>query len=208
MGAAGPEDYRFPREPGTTEAGYPLPLSGKPITKTPIVTEAEEASLKTYPEHYIPGRETLADDEMRITWCGSFGPAPLRIGQAASSFLVELGNGDTLIFDLGSGTVANLFSLGVHPAELDRVFVTHLHLDHVGGIFALFDAMGWARNTPLHVWGPSGYTPELGTTAFTENVRKAAEWHVQSKQHVLPTSGSQIIPHEWDVGAFSPENPR
>jgi hypothetical protein len=47
MGAAGPEDYRFPREPGTTEAGYPLPLSGKPITKTPIVTEAEEASLKT-----------------------------------------------------------------------------------------------------------------------------------------------------------------
>ena len=32
VSAAGPEDYRFPREPGTTKGGYPLPLSGKPIT--------------------------------------------------------------------------------------------------------------------------------------------------------------------------------
>jgi len=208
VSVAGPEDFRFPRGLGTTEAGYPLPLTGKPITKTPVIAETENSSRRTYPEHYIPGRESLAEDEMRITWCGSFGPAPLRRAQAASSFLVELGNGDALIFDLGAGTVGNLFSLGVHPADLDRVFVTHLHLDHVGGIFALFDAMGWARNTPLHMWGPSGYTPELGIAAFTENVRKAAEWHVQSKQHVLPTGGTEIIPHEFDVGEFSPENPR
>ena len=208
MTIAGPEDYRFPREPGLTDAGYPLPLCGMPITKTPVIAETEDASESDYPDYYIPGQETLAEDEMRITWTGSFGPAPLRRAQGASGLLVELGNGDALMFDLGSGTVANLFSLGVHPADLDRVFITHLHLDHVGGIFALFDAMGWARNTPLHVWGPSGYTPELGIAAFTDNVRKAAEWHVQSKQHVLPTTGTEIIPHEFDVGEFSPDNPR
>jgi ribonuclease Z len=150
VAAEGTGGYRFPREPGTTPDGYPLPLTGKPITKTPVIAKAG-VSVKEYPEHYIPGQESLAEDEMRVTACGSWGPAPLRIGQGASCLLVELGNGDVFIFDVGGGTVGNLFALGVHPARLDKVFITHFHLDHVGGIFPLFDAMGWARNTPLHV---------------------------------------------------------
>ena len=40
VSAAGPESYRFPREPGTTKDGYPLPLTGKPITKTPVIAKA------------------------------------------------------------------------------------------------------------------------------------------------------------------------
>ncbi len=202
------EDFRFPREASLTKDGYPTPLSGKPITKTPVITKKEGAALKKYPEHYIPGKESLADNEMRITVLGSGGPAPVRRAQAASGYLVELGNGKNFIFDIGPGTSGNLYSMGVHPALLDKVFINHLHLDHCGGIFPLFDAMGWARNTPLHVWGPSGTTPELGTAEFTKNVRKAAEWHVQSKRNLLPTGGTTIISHEIDVSKFSPENPR
>jgi ribonuclease Z len=205
--AGNPEDYRFPRELGTTKDGYPLPLTGVPITKTPEIAKPG-VDVKDYPEHYIPGKETLADDEMRITACGSWGPAPMRIGQGASCLLIQLGNGDTFIFDVGGGTVGNLFALGVHPAELDKVFITHLHLDHVGGIFPLFDAMGWARNTPLHVWGPSGYTPELGTAAFAQNITQAAEWHIQAKRSVLPKGGMTIVPHEVDISKFTLEHPR
>jgi len=207
-GISAPEDYRFPREPGTTKDGYPLPLSGVPITKTPVIAEAPDTVIKKYPEHYIPGKETLAEDEMRVTACGTWGPAPMRIGQGASCLLVQLGNGDSFIFDIGGGTVGNLFALGVHPAELDKVFIAHFHLDHIGGIFALFDAMGWARNTPLHVWGSSGYTPELGITALTQHVMGAAEWHIQNKQSILPKGGMTIVPHEIDISKFSPETPR
>jgi ribonuclease Z len=82
---------------------------------------------------------------MRITACDTGVPSPVRIGQGTSCILVQPGNGDTFIFDIGGGTVGNLFALGVHPAELDKVFITHYHLDHVGGIFPLYDAMGWAR---------------------------------------------------------------
>ena len=89
--ASGPESYRFPREPGTTKDGYPLPLTGQPITKTPVIAKEGIASVKEYPEHYIPGQESLAEDEMRITACGSWGPAPMRIGQGASCLLVQLG---------------------------------------------------------------------------------------------------------------------
>jgi len=31
-----PTDYRFPRECTMTPAGYPVPLCGKPLTKTPV----------------------------------------------------------------------------------------------------------------------------------------------------------------------------
>jgi len=202
------EDFRFPREASLTKDGYPTPLSGKPITKTPVIAKKDGVPLKEYPEHYIPGKENLAENEMRITVLGSGGPAPIRRAQAASGYLVELGNGKNFIFDIGGGTSGNLYSMGVHPALLDKVFINHLHLDHCGGIFPLFDAMCWARNTPLHVWGPSGTTPELGTAAFTKNVRAAAEWHVQSKRDLLPTGGTTIISHEIDVSKFSPENPR
>jgi ribonuclease Z len=86
---------------------------------------------------------------MRVTVLGSGSPTPVRRAQATSGYLVELGNGDNFIFDMGPGTPANLYSMGVHPALLDKLFIAHLHLDHTGGIFSLFDAMGWARNTPL-----------------------------------------------------------
>jgi hypothetical protein len=42
-----------------------LPLSGKPITKTAVVAKRRCVSLKKYPEHYIPGKENLAENEMR-----------------------------------------------------------------------------------------------------------------------------------------------
>ena len=202
------EDFRFPRENSTTKDGYPTPLSGVPITKTPVIVKKEGVTLKKYPEHYIPGKEPLADDEIRVTVLGSGSPTPVRRAQATSGYLVEVGNGDNFIFDMGPGTPANLYSMGVHPALLDKLFLAHLHLDHSGGIFSLFDAMGWARNTPLQVWGPSGSTPELGTAEFTKNVRKAAEWHVQSKRDLLPTGGTEIVAHEIDISKFSPENPR
>jgi ribonuclease Z len=202
-----PEDYRFPRECTTTEAGYPVPLCGKPLTKTPIVVKQQGTQLKSYPEHFIPEQETLAANEMRITTIGSGNP-PVRRGQASTSWLVELGNGDYFMFDAGGGTVPALWSLRIPLAMLDKLFVTHLHFDHVGGILNLWDSMGWARNTPLHVWGASGSLPELGIAAFVENVQKVGAWHTKSKTGVIASGGMKIVAHEFDGMQFSPEKPR
>ena len=205
--ATEPGDYRFPREPGTTAGGYPLPLTGKVLTKTPIVVKDKEAKLKNYPDIYIPGKEPLAANEMRIICTGSGNP-PVRRGQAATGWAVELGNGDKFVFDVGGGTVGNLWSLGVSPAEFDKLFVTHMHLDHVGGIFPLFDAMGWSRNSPLHVWGSSGYTKEQGIAAFVDHVQKAATWHTESKLGIIASDGMSMIAHEFDYSKFREDNRR
>ena len=202
-----PGDYRFPRECTFTPGGFSVPLCGKPLTKTPVVDRTDGASLKTYPEYFVPEQEELALNEMRITAVGSGNP-PLRRGQASTSWLVELGNGDKLIIDVGGGTVPALWSLRIAPALLDKVFLTHLHLDHAGGILGLWDSMGWARNTPLHVYGGSGSTPELGVTAFVDNVKKAGAWHTRSKVGILLTGGMEMIAHEFDFSRFSPDNSR
>ena len=190
-----------------TPGGHPLPLTGKPLTETPVVVVKEGVPLKEYPEVCIPAQEELGEDEMRLICIGSGNP-PVRRAQAATGWLVQLGNGDNFVFDVGGGTVQNLWSLEIHPAYLDKLFLTHLHLDHVGDFHVLYDSLGWARNTPLHVWGPSGYTQELGTAAFCENMAKAAYWHTQSKRGIVPSDGMEIVAHEFDVSPFSPDNPR
>ena len=137
--------YRFVREPGTTPGGYPLPLSGKVMATSPVIVKQKGVELRKYPEIYYPGQEQLASDEMRIAACGSGNP-PLRRRQGSTCWLVELGNGDNFVFDIGGGTVPNLWSLGVPPSRLDKLFLTHLHLDHVGGILSRGRARGAVRD--------------------------------------------------------------
>jgi len=54
------------------------------------------------------------------------------------------------------------------------VFTGHLHTDHAGGIAGLW-VSGWlnGRYTPLHVYGPSGSTPELDTKVLIDHIRDA-----------------------------------
>ncbi len=84
-----PGDYRFPRKCAKTPDGYPVPLCGKPLTKTPVVVKQEGATLKRYPKHFVPEQEELAANEMRITAVGSGNP-PVRRGQAATSWRWDL----------------------------------------------------------------------------------------------------------------------
>ena len=50
---------------------------------------------------YYPGTEELAPFEMRVIACGT-GMPNARPKQAAACFLVELGNGDKFLFDIGN----------------------------------------------------------------------------------------------------------
>ena len=67
-----------------------------------------------YPTHevYYPGTEALVPDEMRVIACGSGMPMP-RLKQAAACFLIELGNGDKFIFDMGNGSFERIHALGI-----------------------------------------------------------------------------------------------
>jgi hypothetical protein len=82
--------------------------------------------------NWFPGTEDVQPNEMRIIFMGS---SPMvRPGQAATSILVQLGNGDNLVFDLGEGSIANYVAGRFALNELKHIFITHLHVDHFGAL--------------------------------------------------------------------------
>ncbi len=147
---------------------------------------------------YYPGTEELADDEMRVTACGTGMPAA-RHGQAATCWLVELGNGDKFLFDIGTGSMANTAAYMIPYDYLDKVFLSHLHTDHFGDLPVLW-AGGWTagRKNPLKVWGPSGSKPELGTKAAIAGLYKHYAWDFQTRASALNPTPGQIEVIEFD----------
>jgi len=72
--------------------------------------------------------------------------------------LMKFGN-KRAIFDSGPGTMKNLLRSGTDYLNLDFIFYTHLHLDHVSEFAAiLFSAKipPDIRKKPLSVYGPNG----------------------------------------------------
>ena len=151
-----------------------------------------------YPASYFPNTELLGAGEMRITALGT--GMPNQTKKAVSiSYLVELGNGDKFIFDAGSGMMGNLFSLRPDFSKIDKVFVSHLHVDHVGDFMSLHIG-SWlsGRYTPIHVYGPTGSTPELGTKTFVDGMKMAYAWDIATRSGALPDAGGEITVHEFD----------
>jgi ribonuclease Z len=160
------------------------------------VQAADTAS--TQREVYFPNTETLGEQEMRVIALGT-GTPHIRPSQASASWLVELGNGDKFFFDIGPGSIRNFSSLQIPYDHANKVFLSHLHIDHIGDLDALW-ASGWTagRLKPLEVWGPSGATPELGTRHYIGKLLEALHWDYSSRTGKLPESGSKIEVHEFD----------
>ncbi len=153
------------------------------------------------PNIYFPGTEALAPDEMRLISCGT-GMPTARESQAASCWLLELGNGDKFLFDGGTGSAARIASLNIPYEYLNKIFISHLHTDHFGDFSAYFVG-GWlaGRQGPLHVYGPSGAKPETGTKYAIEHWEKALTWDVEGRAGRLPASGGKVEVHEFDFKA-------
>jgi ribonuclease Z len=128
------------------------------ITLTPVVGTPR----RQYAEMFIPGEEALEDGELRVTVLGSGNPWNTR-AQASASVMVEVGNPqrDILLFDIGSGSLANYASLKLPVNQLNKVFLSHLHADHMGDLIPLSGS--WSKvgraDGPIYVWGPSGTEP-------------------------------------------------
>lgn len=94
-------------------------------------------------------------DELKVTILGSGTPVP-SIERFGASTLIEYKN-KKYLFDVGRGTTIRLSQIGISPSEIDHLFLTHLHSDHITG-FADFWLTGWIwqRRDNLNVYGPEG----------------------------------------------------
>ena len=152
---------------------------------------------------YYPGTEVLAEDEVRVIACGT-GMPDQRRGQASACFLFEFGNGEKIIFDIGSGSMRNINSLMIPAEFLTKVIISHLHTDHFGDLASLW-AGGWTagRPVPLEVWGPSGQTPDMGTAYALDAFMKLYNWDFQTRAYKISPIPGQITAHEFDYRAIN-----
>jgi len=171
-----------------------------------LIPQAQAAGGKvtnpngTAPDRYVyyPGTEELGKDEIRLFACGTGLPAARR-DQAATCWLVELGNGDKFLFDVGTGSMVNVAALMIPYDFLNKVFISHLHTDHWGDLSTLW-AGGWTsgRTGALKIWGPSGATPEMGTKYAVEHFLKSFNWDAQTRNFKLSPAPGKIEVIEFD----------
>ena len=175
-------------------AGLPSQLSAQEQTVSPTMARADR-------DVYFPNTEDLAPDEMRVIACGT-GMPTTRMAQAAACFLVELGNGDKFLFDIGSGSAERISALQIPYDYLDKVFIGHLHADHFGSLAELF--IGGAlmgRQKPLRIWGPNGPTEELGTAYAVESMERMYTWDLAGRVGIVDFRGYELEVTEFDYKA-------
>jgi ribonuclease Z len=136
-----------------------------------------------------------------VTLLGTGSPNP-SIERFGPSTLVEAGN-QRLVFDCGRGATIRLFQLGIRPAEVTAVFLTHLHSDHVNGLADLW-LTGWTfpagarRLAPFEVYGPTG-TAEMMTHLTAAH---AADIRIRLEDEDLPAAGVAVNAHDVTEGVI------
>jgi ribonuclease Z len=198
---------------GLTGAGPDSAAAADAAAGTDASTPTQQEIARALIENnwYLPV-EDLQPDEIRISIMGSsFVP---RVGQASNSVFIEVGTGQSFVFDCGSGVITKYTAMGIPSSRMTRVFLTHLHADHMSDLTTLY-CFGPAhdRQTPLHVYGPSGpklngveYTSQ-GTRAFCSALFTMCEWHRESMSFLRTglkpcdeypngTDGYQLVAHE------------
>lgn len=104
--------------------------------------------------------------------------------------------GRLFLIDCGEGTQASLRKAGISFLKIDNICISHIHGDHIFGIFGLLSTMGMlGRSTPLHIYAPRAFAPimKFFFLYFGEKFRFQVEHHVLSmKSPEVVFSGKNV----------------
>jgi ribonuclease Z len=111
-----------------------------------------------------------------IVGSGSALPDPLR-GNPCQAVVVD---GEVLLFDCGERATVNLVKSGINPLDVDHVFFTHLHWDHIADFnYLLMTTWNCGKCTTMNVYGP------VGTSHMTQSILEAHSVDVEFVKRFL-----------------------
>jgi len=142
---------------------------------------------------------------MKVVFLGTGSCYPTQC-RAVSCTAVQLDTGEVWIFDCGEGSQVQIQRSSVKPGKISKIFITHLHGDHVFGLPGLLCSIGTGldqekgRNTVVEIYGPLGLRKFLHTTLGLSGsnlmIRISVTELVPREDMYPPSSGEEHVEHE------------
>ncbi|MDR2931379.1 MAG: ribonuclease Z [Propionibacteriaceae bacterium] len=102
---------------------------------------------------------------MELTFLGTAAgvPSPTRnVSSIGLNLIAE--NGSVWLVDAGEGAQLQLMKTAITPRRITRIFITHLHGDHLFGLPGLLSTRSFHQASPLNVYGPVGIASYVETS--------------------------------------------
>lgn len=141
-------------------------------------------------------RDTAAalPDGLAAAFCGTGSPLPDR--SRAGPCTAVIAGGKLFVFDAGDGASETLALMGLSPAHVSAVFLTHFHSDHIDGLGGL-TLQHWAAGSahaPLPLYGGEGV--ERVANGFNEAYALDSGYRIAHHgADVVPPQGFGLAPH-------------
>ncbi len=105
--------------------------------------------------HKIQASTKTSDKQFKVLFCGTGSPnRSVHRGQPCTAVVAA---GKLFLFDAGEGALAKLKQYQAPTGTLEKIFVTHLHSDHISGIAeVLHNTWLYGRTSLIDVLGPPG----------------------------------------------------
>jgi ribonuclease Z len=167
------------------------------LFRYPNVTSARRIALSAAFFLAVLDVSSGGAQQFKVTLLGT-GCPPAVMNRFGPSTLVEAGD-QKFVFDAGRGALQRLTQLRVRWQDVQGVFLTHLHSDHVVGFPDLW-LTGWlvapGRNVPLPVWGPTG------TSAMMSHLEQAYQYDISVRiaNDRASSDGVKLTPHDITEG--------
>lgn len=99
---------------------------------------------------------------MQITFLGTSSGVPTRSRNVSSIALRLPQRAEIWLFDCGEGTQHQFLRSDLKVSQISRIFITHLHGDHIFGLTGLLASCGLAGNAKrIDIYGPAGLSDYL-----------------------------------------------
>ena len=151
------------------------------------------------------GPPAVPPKDIRVTLLGTASGPRAFVDKAGISTLVEAG-GERLLFDAGRGFMQRLVQAGYPMNAVTKLFLTHLHSDHIIGVPDLM-LTPWSaapeRKVPLEVWGPDG------TRAMMQRLEEAFAFDIHMRRDVdesFSPEGIKVVAHDIREGTVFQKN--
>ena len=103
---------------------------------------------------------------MEITFLGTSSGVPTRSRNVSSVALRLSQRGEIWLFDCGEGTQHQFLHSNLKISQISRIFVTHMHGDHIYGLMGLLASCGLAGSAQnIEIYGPPGLSEYLAACA-------------------------------------------